>query len=257
MHTPKPAHHRNPRRKKASAPPSQARRCKSTFNLAKRGRNSLQYRTAARVTRDQNNQAKMRRDVLRQRCRQNPALFPAIVEDARSVALTLTGEPATPQTVFEKLVLVLRMIWNADGFLPLMCWRCATALNGLGVPILPMALRRLAIVLGQVHIGAPVILEPGIVLPHGQVVIDGLVRIQTGAIIRPFVTNGLIEGDYNGPEIGKRVAIGTGAKVLGNVTLGKDVKVGANAVVLADVPDGATVVGIPARVTRTRQKPST
>jgi peptide deformylase len=46
--------------------------------------------------------------------------------------------------------------------------------------------------------------------------------------------------------------IGTGAAVLGNITLGEDVKVGAGSVVVHSVPDGATVVGIPARVVRAR-----
>jgi len=46
------------------------------------------------------------------------------------------------------------------------------------------------------------------------------------------------------------VFIGAGAKILGAVSLGNGAKVGANAVVLDDVPDGATVVGIPARVVK-------
>ena len=44
--------------------------------------------------------------------------------------------------------------------------------------------------------------------------------------------------------------IGTGAKVLGPITIGDDVRIGANAVVIDDVPSGATVVGAPARIVR-------
>jgi len=47
------------------------------------------------------------------------------------------------------------------------------------------------------------------------------------------------------------VFIGAGAKILGTVSLGNGAKVGANAVVLEDVPEGATVVGIPAKVVKT------
>jgi serine O-acetyltransferase len=43
------------------------------------------------------------------------------------------------------------------------------------------------------------------------------------------------------------VSVGTGAKVLGNVTVGAGARIGANAVVIEDVPEGATVVGSPAR----------
>lgn len=50
------------------------------------------------------------------------------------------------------------------------------------------------------------------------------------------------------PTVADNVVIGSGAKVLGPITLGKDAKVGANSVVLKDVPDGGTAVGIPARI---------
>lgn len=39
--------------------------------------------------------------------------------------------------------------------------------------------------------------------------------------------------------------VGSGSKVLGNITIGENVKIGANAVVLTDIPDNTTVVGIP------------
>lgn len=50
------------------------------------------------------------------------------------------------------------------------------------------------------------------------------------------------------PVIGNNVYIGVGAKVLGSVQIGNNVRIGANTVVLSDVPDGATVVGSPARI---------
>jgi serine O-acetyltransferase len=62
------------------------------------------------------------------------------------------------------------------------------------------------------------------------------------------VTIGLVEGDFRGPTIGRGVRIGTGAKVIGPVSVGDGAKVGANAVVMIDVPSGASAVGVPARV---------
>ena len=44
------------------------------------------------------------------------------------------------------------------------------------------------------------------------------------------------------------VVIGAGAVILKNVHIGKGAKIGANAVVVCDVPDGATAVGVPARI---------
>lgn len=46
----------------------------------------------------------------------------------------------------------------------------------------------------------------------------------------------------------KNVYIGTGAKVLGPITIGDNVTIGANAVVIKDVPANNTVAGIPAKV---------
>ena len=60
------------------------------------------------------------------------------------------------------------------------------------------------------------------------------------------VTIGLNEHrlDYSkAAQIGNRVYIGAGAKIIGNVTIGDDVRIGANAVVTKDVPSGKTVVG--------------
>ncbi|WP_174275411.1 serine O-acetyltransferase EpsC [Sphingomonas bacterium] len=51
------------------------------------------------------------------------------------------------------------------------------------------------------------------------------------------------------PTIEDDVIIGSGAQVLGPITVGKGARIGANAVVTRDVPPGATMVGIPARPT--------
>ena len=52
------------------------------------------------------------------------------------------------------------------------------------------------------------------------------------------------------PTIGNHVLIGTGAKVLGPITVGDGSRVAANAVVLKDIPENSTAVGSPARVVR-------
>lgn len=49
------------------------------------------------------------------------------------------------------------------------------------------------------------------------------------------------------PDIGNRVMVGCGAKVLGPIQIGNDVKIGANTVVLKNVSDGKTVVGTSGR----------
>jgi serine O-acetyltransferase len=50
------------------------------------------------------------------------------------------------------------------------------------------------------------------------------------------------------PTLEDGVVVGSGARVLGAITIGKGAQVGANAVVVRDVPAGAVVVGVPGRV---------
>jgi serine O-acetyltransferase len=57
------------------------------------------------------------------------------------------------------------------------------------------------------------------------------------------------------PSIGNNVVIGTGAVALGAITIGDGAKIGAGSVVVKSVPPGATVVGIPGRITEDHRKP--
>lgn len=122
------------------------------------------------------------------------------------------------------------------------------------VPMLPDICRRITMLLGAVEIGDRVSIGPGLLMAHGNVIIDGEVTIGPGCQVSPFVTIGLDTGGpeprWDGPTIGENVFIGTGAKVLGPVHIGDNVRIGANAVVMCDVPANSTAVGIPARILR-------
>jgi serine O-acetyltransferase len=50
------------------------------------------------------------------------------------------------------------------------------------------------------------------------------------------------------PTLGNNVAVGAGAKILGNVVVGENCRVGAGSVVLRDVPDNSTIVGVPGHI---------
>jgi serine O-acetyltransferase len=56
------------------------------------------------------------------------------------------------------------------------------------------------------------------------------------------------------PTVGHDVTVGSGAKLLGPVTVGENAKVGANTVVIEDVPDHTTVVGNPGHPVRVEGK---
>ena len=50
------------------------------------------------------------------------------------------------------------------------------------------------------------------------------------------------------PTVGNNVSIGSGAKLLGNITIGDNCRVGAGSVVLRDVPANSTIVGVPGHI---------
>ncbi len=71
--------------------------------------------------------------------------------------------------------------------------------------------------------------------------------------IAPSVDSNSQIGQKRHPTLDDGVIVGSGAQVLGPITVGRCARVGANAVVVKDVPPGATVVGIPARIAGRRQ----
>jgi serine O-acetyltransferase len=180
----------------------------------------------------------------------HPGLREAVVADARITAQHRFERHEFHGTL-DTLIQVLRLMWVSDAFLAHALYRLKAALQRRGVPLLPRLVHKLAMLSAQVSIGDPVVMEPGVYIVHGQVVIDGLTEVKRGAVISPWVTIGLRGGELAGPTIGPNASVGTGAKVLGNVDVGAGARIGANAVVVDDVPTGATAVGIPARTLET------
>ncbi len=86
-------------------------------------------------------------------------------------------------------------------------------------------------------------IEGGLLLTHPiGVVIHPGASIGPNCLILQQVT--IVEG----VKIGGHVDIGAGGKIIRPVSIGNHAKIGANAVVVCDVPEGATAVGIPARI---------
>lgn len=86
------------------------------------------------------------------------------------------------------------------------------------------------------------------VIDHfGGVVVSGYAKFGDNCRIRNGVSVGLSHTDDPcAPVIGHNVDIGTGAKLLGRITIGDNVLIGANAVVTRDVPSNSIAVGVPA-----------
>ena len=177
----------------------------------------------------------------------HPRFRDAVIADARITA-RFRGERSEFRSSLDAAVQILRLMLQADAFLAQVAYRAKARMQALGIPVLPRIAHRMAMVTAQVSIGDPVVVHPGIYIVHGQVVADGIAEIHSGAVLFPWITIGLIGPELTGPTIGPSAHVGTGARVLGKVHVGANARIGANAVVLEDVPDGATAVGIPARV---------
>jgi len=150
---------------------------------------------------------------------------------------------------------VLRLLWGADEFFSLFLYRVRMALHDHGIPILPRLLYYASSFLYGVRIDHHVVIDAGVYLPHGQVIIGGITRIGRGCYLAPWSGIGLVPGSAFGPTIGNGVFVGTGAKILGELTVGDGARIGTNAVVLSDGPAGATAVGVPARIIEPRNEP--
>jgi serine O-acetyltransferase len=187
-----------------------------------------------------------KRAFMRALAERHPGFREAVLADARMTALH-RGERNEFRSRIDALAQILRLCWASDAFAAQVLYRLKASLQKRGVPVLPRIAHRLAMMLAQVSIGDPVVVQPGVYVIHGQIVMDGLVEVGPGAVIAPWVTIGLRAGNVQGATLERDVHIGTGAKVVGPVRIGAGAQVGANAVVVSDVEAGTTVVGAPAR----------
>ena len=140
-----------------------------------------------------------------------------------------------------------------QGLHAIFCYRVAHLLHLGGHRVLAHALSNLARFFTGIEIHPAAIIGKGLLIDHGMgVVIGETAEIGNGCTIFHGVTLGG-RGNTKGkrhPTLGNNVFVGAGAKILGNIEIGDNVKIGANAVVLNDVPEGATAVGVPARIKR-------
>jgi serine O-acetyltransferase len=133
--------------------------------------------------------------------------------------------------------------------------RLAHPLWRAGVPLLPRLLSHVARFLTGVEIHPGARLGRRVFIDHGMgVVIGETAVVGDDCLIYQGVTLGgtSLDPGKRHPTLEEHVVVGSGAKILGNITIGHHSRVGSGSVVVKSAPPRATLVGIPARVLEER-----
>jgi serine O-acetyltransferase len=147
----------------------------------------------------------------------------------------------------------MEILLTYGGVQALLGHRVAHALHRAGVPLAPRLLANFLRVTTGVEIHPAAVIGRALFIDHGAgVVIGETAEIGDEVTLYQGVTlggTGFARGKRH-PTVGDEVVIGSGAKVLGPVTVGDFAKIGANSVVIHDVPANSTVVGNPGHPVR-------
>jgi serine O-acetyltransferase len=139
------------------------------------------------------------------------------------------------------------------GIHALLAFRVAHALKLAGVPLAPRLISMLTRALTGIEIHPAASIGQGLFIDHGAgVVIGETADIGNNVTLYQGVTlggTGFATGKRH-PTVQDNVTIGSGAKLLGPITIGHGAKIGANSVVITDVPANSTVVGNPGHPVR-------
>lgn len=147
--------------------------------------------------------------------------------------------------------------WGSQGFWVMLVYRLGRWRYGVRPALLRKAfsllyklLYKYVQVVTGIEFPCEVRVGKNFVIDHfGGIVVSGYARFGDNCRIRSGVVVGLARiEDPCAPVFGNNVDIGTGAKLLGRITVGDNVQIGANSVVTRDVPSNSIAVGVPARI---------
>jgi serine O-acetyltransferase len=149
------------------------------------------------------------------------------------------------------------VIFNYPGVWAIIHYRIANRLYLKGFKILSRIYSGISQFLTNIDIHPAATIGRRVFIDHGiGVVIGETTIVEDDVLIYQGVTLGgvsLNKGKRH-PTVKSNSVIGSGAKVLGNITIGLSSKIGANSVVINDVPDYTTAVGIPAKIIKRYDK---
>src|SRR5690348_16003529 len=170
-----------------------------------------------------------------------------IGEIRRDVATARTRDPAA------RGVGSLQVLATWPGVHALLAHRLANSLYRARVPFLPLAIAAIARSITGIEIHPAATIGEGFFIDHGMgVVIGQTAEIGDDVTLYQGVTlggTGFATGKRH-PTVQDNVTIGSGAKLLGPITVGHGSKIGAGSVVIHDVPANSTVVGNPGHPVR-------
>ena len=170
-----------------------------------------------------------------------------LTEVTRDVRAARDRDPAA------RGVSALGILATWPGVQAVLAHRVAHALDEVGIPLAPRVLAGAARTWTGIEIHPAADIGDGLFVDHGSgVVIGETAEIGENVTIYQGVTlggTGFASGKRH-PTIEDNVTIGSGAKLLGPITVGHGSKIGANAVVIHDVPPLSTVVGNPGHPVR-------
>ena len=135
----------------------------------------------------------------------------------------------------------------------LLAHRVAHALHEAGIPVAPRAIALTARAVTGIEIHPRARIGDGMFIDHGiGVVIGETAEVGDNVTLYQGVTLGGtgFETGKRHPTVQDNVTIGSGAKLLGPITIGHGAKIGANTVVIHEVPPNSTVVGNPGHPVR-------
>ena len=171
----------------------------------------------------------------------------ALAEIRRDVAVARSRDPAAAG------VGTLEVLATWPGVQALLAHRAAHALHRARVPLVPRLIAAVARSLTGIEIHPAALIGEGFFIDHGMgVVVGETAEIGADVTLYQGVTlggTGFQTGKRH-PTVQDNVTIGSGAKLLGPITIGHGAKIGANTVVIHDVPPNSTVVGNPGHPVR-------
>ena len=153
----------------------------------------------------------------------------------------------------------LEVVFTYSGFHALLLHRICHMLWNIKLKFLARFLSNISRILTSIEIHPAASIAEGFFIDHGA----GLVIGETSVVgknvtiyqqatlggISPSIDSASQRNVKRHPTIGNNVIIGSGAQILGPITIGSNSKVGSNSVVTKDVESNKSVIGNPARYT--------